>query len=45
MGEQVRLVLEKLVRAKLLFNGEVEDDEPLFQREQFPTKYISEILS
>uniref|UniRef100_A0AAF5RX73 Phosphotransferase n=1 Tax=Wuchereria bancrofti TaxID=6293 RepID=A0AAF5RX73_WUCBA len=43
MGEVVRVVLEKLTRAGVLFSGKGSD--ALFQRDSFPTKYISEILS
>nr|APP18137.1 hexokinase 1 [Anisakis simplex] len=43
MGELVRMVLEKLTRSGVLFGG--RGSEPLFTRDQFPTKYISEILS
>lgn len=42
MGELVRLVLEKLTNAGILFDGEGSD--PLFTPGTFPTKYISEIL-
>ncbi|KHN77826.1 Hexokinase-1 [Toxocara canis] len=43
MGELVRMVLEKLTRHGVLFGG--RGSEVLFTRDQFPTKYISEILS
>ncbi|KAL3997698.1 Hexokinase [Acanthocheilonema viteae] len=43
MGEVVRVVLEKLTRARVLFNGKGSDT--LFKQDSFPTKYISEILS
>ncbi|VDK28138.1 unnamed protein product [Gongylonema pulchrum] len=43
MGEVVRLVLEKLTRAGVLFDG--TGSETLFEQDSFPTKYISEILS
>ncbi|VDK80001.1 unnamed protein product [Onchocerca ochengi] len=42
MGEVVRVVLEKLTRAGVLFDG--RGSETLFKRDSFPTKYISEIL-
>lgn len=42
MGELVRMVLEKLTRHGVLFGG--RGSEPLFTPDQFPTKYISEIL-
>lgn len=42
MGELCRLVLDKLTNAHVLFNG--IGSEPLFERNSFPTKYISEIL-
>ncbi|VBB30624.1 unnamed protein product [Acanthocheilonema viteae] len=42
MGEVVRVVLEKLTRARVLFNGKGSDT--LFKQDSFPTKYISEIL-
>ncbi|VDK85872.1 unnamed protein product [Litomosoides sigmodontis] len=42
MGEVVRVVLEKLIRARVLFNGNGSDT--LFKQDAFPTKYISEIL-
>ncbi|CAJ0961565.1 unnamed protein product, partial [Mesorhabditis belari] len=42
MGELVRLVLEKLTRHKVLFDG--MGSETLFTIGTFPTKYISEIL-
>ncbi|CAJ0567163.1 unnamed protein product, partial [Mesorhabditis spiculigera] len=42
MGELVRLVLEKLTRGKVLFEG--LGSETLFTIGSFPTKYISEIL-
>lgn len=42
MGEVVRLVLEKLTRAGVLFSGKGSD--ALFEQDSFPTKYISEIL-
>ncbi|MCP9264356.1 Phosphotransferase [Dirofilaria immitis] len=43
MGEVVRVVLEKLTRARVLFDG--NGSETLFKQDSFPTKYISEILS
>lgn len=43
MGEVVRLVLERLTRAGIIFNG--KGSETLFQQDAFPTKFISEILS
>ncbi|VDM98918.1 unnamed protein product [Thelazia callipaeda] len=43
MGEVVRVVLAKLTRAGVLFDGKGSD--ALFERDSFPTKYISEILS
>uniref|UniRef100_A0A915Q5Q3 Phosphotransferase n=1 Tax=Setaria digitata TaxID=48799 RepID=A0A915Q5Q3_9BILA len=43
MGEVVRVVLEKLTRAGVLFGGKGSDT--LFKQDSFPTKYISEILS
>ncbi|CAG9531305.1 unnamed protein product [Cercopithifilaria johnstoni] len=42
MGEVVRVVLEKLTRANILFNGKGSDR--LFKQDSFPTKYISEML-
>lgn len=51
MGEVVRLVLERLVLAGVLFEGILDDGIPLEERPEpfflpgsFPTKYISEIL-
>lgn len=43
MGELVRLVIVKLVRLRLLFNG--KGSEKLMERNQFFTKYVSEIES
>lgn len=43
MGELVRLVLEKLTNAGLLFDGKCSGD--LKKRGQFFTKYVSEIES
>ena len=43
MGELVRLVIVKLVRLRLLFNG--KGSEKLMKRNQFFTKYVSEIES
>ena len=42
MGELVRLVLEQLVEAGLIFKGFGSD--LIFKSLTFPTKYISEIL-
>ncbi|XP_017780517.1 PREDICTED: hexokinase type 2 isoform X2 [Nicrophorus vespilloides] len=41
MGELARLVLQKLTKEGLLFNGKGSD--PLFTRQRFYTKYVSEI--
>lgn len=41
MGEIARLVIEKLRKAKLLFNG--KGSEELSERGRFYTKYVSEI--
>lgn len=43
MGEIARLVIEKLRKAKLLFNG--KGSEELSERGRFYTKYVSEIES
>ncbi|CAO1438078.1 unnamed protein product [Diamesa serratosioi] len=43
MGELVRLVIVKLVRLELLFDG--KGSEKLLERNQFFTKYVSEIES
>lgn len=41
MGEIVRLVIEKLRKARLLFGG--KGSEELSERGRFYTKYVSEI--
>ena len=43
MGELVRLIIVKLVRLGLLFNG--KGSQKLMERNQFFTKYVSEIES
>ncbi|CAO1419805.1 unnamed protein product [Diamesa hyperborea] len=43
MGELVRLIIVKLIRLRLLFNG--KGSEKLMKRNQFFTKYVSEIES